>query len=123
MDLSLGWGTQIELSHDRLGVTAPPKGGESLVRIMLNDIPEGKYKVSLTYYMTPDGCDFSVWNRQKPLTEWQNTFAQEEKKKDRQELGIINITPQTNSISIHVRKTEAGNKFHFDNLYLKKMND
>ena len=123
MNLSLGENTQVEFRRDRLGVTAPSRGGAGIVRIMLNDIPEGKYKVSLTYYMTPEGCGFSVWNRQKPLTEWQNTFAQEEKKMDRQELGIINITPQTNSLSIHVRKTDAGSKFLFDNIYLEKIND
>jgi len=123
MDLSLGGNTQVEFRRDRLGVTAPSRGGAGFVRIMLNDIPEGKYKVSLTYYMTPEGCDFSIWNRQKPLTDWQNTFAQEEKKMERQELGIINITPQTNSLSFHVRKTDAGNKFFFDNIYLEKIND
>ena len=120
MELSLGPDTKAEFSGWRGIATAPPTGGEGIVRIMLNDIPEGKYKVGLTYFLTPDGCEFSVWNRQKPLADWKNAYAAEEKKMDRQELGIINITPQTNSISIQVRKKDGREKFYFDILFLEK---
>ena len=123
MDLSITPGAQLEFAENwsRMIFTPHPKGGESIVRIMLNDIPEGKYKVGLKYFQTPDGCDFSVWNRQKPMTEWKSAYAQEENVLERQELGIINITPQTNSISIRVRETDKGNKFHFDQLFLEKV--
>ena len=121
MELSLGPDTRAEFSGWRLVATAPPTGGEGIVRIMLNDIPEGKYKVSLIYFLTPDGCDFSVWNRQKPLTEWKSAYAPEEKKIDRQDLGVINITPQTNSLSVQVRKKDNREKFYFDILFLEKV--
>ena len=121
MELSLGPDTKAEFSGWRGIATAPPTGGDGIVRIMLNDIPEGKYKVGLTYFLTPDGCEFSVWNRQKPLADWKSAYATEEKKMDRQELGIINITPQTNSVSIQVRKKDGREKFYFDILFLEKV--
>ena len=121
MELSLGPDTRAEFRGWRLETTAPATGDEGIVRIMLNGIPEGKYKVGLTYFVTPDGCEFSVWNRQKQLSEWQSAFASEEKKIDRQELGIINLTPQSNSISILIRKKDAREKFYFDNLFLEKI--
>ena len=121
MSLSLGPDTKAEFSGWRAIATAPPMGGEGIVRIMLNDIPEGKYKVGLTYFLTPDGCEFSVWNRQKPLADWKNAYAAEEKKVDREELGVINITPQTNSISIQVRKKDGREKFYFDILFLERV--
>ena len=121
MELSLGPDTRAEFSGWLLVATAPPTGGEGIIRIMLNNIPEGKYKVGMTYFLTPDGCDFSVWNRQKPLTDWKNAFAPAEQKMEKQELGTITITPQNNSISVRVRKNGEGNRFQLENLYLEKI--
>ncbi|MDR1866598.1 MAG: DUF2961 domain-containing protein [Bacteroidales bacterium] len=95
--------------------------GSGMVRILLNDIPEGKYTLFLTYFQTPDGGAFSVWNRHKMIADWKEVHADRETLMERQELGTVNITRQTNSISIRVRKTDRGNKFHFGNLYLKKI--
>ncbi len=119
MDLSLGWDTWIENKGRLIASTS----GEGLVRIMLNDIPEGSYKLSLTYFETPDGGSFSVWNRQKMIMDRKEVYANEEKRLEKHEIGIIRITPQTNSISLKINKTEKGNKFHFENLYLEKIEE
>lgn len=116
MDLSLGWDTQVENRGRLIASTS----GEGIVRIMLNDIPEGNYKISLSYFQTSDGGEFSIWNRQKMIKDWANANAPEEKRLEKQALGTIQVTRQTNSISIRIKKTEKGNKFHFENLYLEK---
>ena len=41
-----------------------------VVRIMLNDVPEGKYKLLINYFEKPNGADFQVWQRQKQLSGW-----------------------------------------------------
>lgn len=117
MDISLGGDTEIK-NRGRLVVSTEREG---MIRIMLNEIPEGTYRIGLTYYQTPDGGEFSIWNRQKMLMDWKEAYASKEKKLERQELGMIHVTRQTNSISIKVRKTEKGNHFHFENLYLKRL--
>ncbi len=116
MDLSLGWDTRIENKGYLMATTS----GEGLVRIMLNDIPEGKYKIGLTYFTTPQSGEFSIWNRQKMITDWRTAYASREEKLEKQDLGEICVTPQTNSISIRIRKTDQGNEFRFENLYLEK---
>ena len=116
MDLSLGRNTQIE-NRGRLVATTEREG---LVRIMLNDIPEGTYKIALSYYQSPDGGSFSIWNRQKMITDWKDTYSPQETFLGKQALGTVKLTRQTNSISIKVLKTDKGNKFQFENLYLEK---
>jgi len=118
MDLSLGSNTQIENSRERWLIASAD--GEGLVRIMLNDVPEGAYKIALSYLKTPEGGSFSIWNRQKMITDWEETYSPQRTSMERQELGVINLTRQTNSISIKIRRTDQGNKFQFGNLYLEK---
>lgn len=118
MDLSLGSNTQIENSRERWLIASTDN--EGLVRIMLNDIPEGTYKIKLSYLQTPEGGAFSIWNRQKMIADWKDTYSPQRTFMEEQELGVINLTRQTNSISIKVLKTDQGNKFQFENLYLEK---
>lgn len=91
-----------------------------MVRIMLDEVPEGVYKIKLTYYKTPDGGAFEVWNRQKQIKSWEDVYSKTEEKIENAELGIFTLTRHTNSISIKVKKTEKGSKFHFDILTLEK---
>jgi hypothetical protein len=116
MNLSLGGNTRIE-NHGRLIAATDEEG---MVRIMLNDIPEGKYKLFLTYFETPDGASFSIWNRQKMIMDWKEAFSSKETRMEKQPLGELLITRQTNSISIHIRKNQHGDRFHFENLFLEK---
>ncbi len=95
--------------------------GEGLLRIMLDEVPEGRYKVSLTYYRTPDGASFSFWNRQKMIADWKDAYAPTETVAEKQEIGEINLTRHTNSISVRTKKTDKGTKFHFGNLYLERI--
>jgi hypothetical protein len=118
MELSLDGNTQAELRRGRVIVTTEREG---FFRIKLNDVPEGKYKISLSYYQSPEGASFSVWNRQKMIADRKDTYAQEEKYLEKQELGVFDLTRQTNSVSIRIRKTDRGNKFQFGNIYLDKL--
>ena len=117
MDLSLGGNTQIE---NRGRLIASTGRREGLVRIMLNDIPEGTYKIALSYFQTPESGMFSIWNRQKMIMDWKDAYSPQETFMEKQELGMVHLTRQTNSISIKIRRTDMGNTFHFENLYLEK---
>jgi len=117
MDITLGSG--VRAVHQRGLRLYAADGG--MVRIMLNDIPEGVYTLSLSYFDKPTGADFCVWQRQKQLSDWKSTKAQEEKLQQRQAMGEITVTPQTNSISIHIRKNGGGDEFEIERIYLEKI--
>lgn len=114
MDVTLGGNVQV--SQDR-GLRIYTEN-EGMIRIMLNDIPEGKYQVLLSYFDKPEGADFRIWQRQKQLTDWKSTKSSVENLKERVDIGEIELTKQTNSISVHVRKSDKGNQFELDRIIL-----
>ncbi|MBK5196577.1 MAG: hypothetical protein JJE08_11250, partial [Proteiniphilum sp.] len=49
----------VQVILDRgLGITSFGKGA---VRVMLTDVPEGRYRVLLNYHEGPKGADFQIW--------------------------------------------------------------
>jgi hypothetical protein len=95
--------------------------GKGSVRIMLNDVPEGKYKILFNYHETQTGGDFQVWQRQNKLTDWISTKSDSDTHKENVEIGEIHLTPQTNSITVHVRDNGDANKVELTLITLKKI--
>jgi outer membrane usher protein FimD/PapC len=116
MDITTGENVAVTYHRGLRMVTS----SEGMVRIMLNDIPEGTYDVSFSYYEKPNGADFCVYQRQKQLTGWKETKAPKEELKHKQSLGEVVITPQTNSISVHVRKNELADEFELEQIHLER---
>ena len=92
-----------------------------MVRIMLDDVPEGKYKVLINYFEKPNGADFQIWQRQKQLSDWISTKGDEELFKDKIYVGDIELTEQTNSITVHVKANKEGNQFELALITLEKI--
>ncbi|WP_280746043.1 MULTISPECIES: glycoside hydrolase family 172 protein [unclassified Parabacteroides] len=117
MDITVGGG--VNVIHRRgIRLIASPSG---MVRIMLNDVPEGKYKVHISYFEKENGADFCIWQRQKQLTDWNSTKASTEELKHKQYIGDIELTPQTNSLSFHIRKNRESDEFELDRIYLERI--
>ena len=58
-------------------------GDESWLRISLKDIPQGSYRMLFDIHKRPDGCTFSVWQRQTQRSPWISTHqSSEERVKD-----------------------------------------
>ncbi len=118
IDITLGGG--VNVIYDRgIRMKASPGG---LVRIPLNDIPEGRYKIYFSYFEKNNGADFSVWQRQKQLSNWTHTKASKEELRHKYYLGDIELTPQTNSLSVHIRKNgETGEEFELERIFLERI--
>lgn len=117
MQLTLGGGIQV--SHERgIRMIASHYG---TVRVLLDDVPEGKYKVLINYFEKPEGADIQIWQRQKCLSEWISTKSSEEKNKERVYVGDINLTEQTNSITFHVRNNGGTGEFELGLITLEKI--
>ncbi len=115
MDLTLGGG--VKAIHQRgIRMTASPDG---MVRVMLNDVPEGRYNVYISYFEKENGADFCVWQRQKQLTDWKESKASKEELKEKQYIGNIELTHQTNSLSFHIKKNGEGDELELERIYLE----
>ncbi len=120
MEVTLGGGAEVK--QDR-GLRMRSDGQHS-VRVMLTDVPEGEYKLSISYFEKENGAEFAIWQRQKLIADWKSSQATQEKLNEKVEMGSIKITKQTNSITFHVRKQgEKGNEFELDRIFLEKIAD
>jgi hypothetical protein len=117
MQLTLGGGAQV--MQDR-GIRINTKN-QTMVRVTLDDVPEGKYKVLLNYHEKPNGADFQVWQRQKRLSEWISTKAGKESFRENIHVGDIQLTPQTNSVTFHVRNNGNADQFELNLITLKRI--
>ena len=95
--------------------------GQGALRIMLNDVPEGNYRVLLNYHETPNGADFQIWQRQNQLTDWISTKSDEDGHKENVHVGDIFLTPQTNSITLHVRDNDKSSLFELTLITLERV--
>lgn len=95
--------------------------GQGAARIMLNDVPEGIYKVLLNYHERPNGADFQVWQRQKQLSDWISTKGGSEVEKSKIHVGDIQLTQQTNSVTFHVRKNGNADLFELNLITLERI--
>ncbi|MGB7527111.1 glycoside hydrolase family 172 protein [Sphingobacterium cellulitidis] len=120
MEVTLGGGAEVK--HDR-GLRMRTDGHHT-VRVMLTDVPEGEYKLSISYFEKENGAEFAIWQRQKMVSDWKSSQAAQEKLNYKIEMGTLKITKQTNSITFHVRKLgEKGNEFELDRIFLEKIGD
>ncbi len=109
----------IGIIQDRgLMMTAYGKGS---VRIMLSDLPEGKYRLLVDYHEKAQGADFQVWQRQKQLSDWIATKADKETRKEKVAVGEIRITPQSNSVTFHVRQNGDADRFELNLITLERI--
>lgn len=118
MEVTLGGGAKV---HHERGLRIQSDNHHT-VRVMLSDVPEGTYKLSINYFEKPEGADFAIWQRQKEIAGWRGTGADAEQLKEKVEMGEIVITPQTNSITFHVRKNqEFGEEFELERVFLDRI--
>lgn len=117
MEVTPGGGVKVSQGRG-LRIEAAPGG---MARIMLTDVPEGRYKVYLSYYTKESGADFCLWQRQKQITGWQPAKAPADEWKQKQYMGEIELTPQTNSLTVHVRKNGEAGEFELERIFLERI--
>jgi hypothetical protein len=102
---------------------AYPTGGESIVftpanesgiRVQMPEVPDGRYRVLLDYAKLPEGCSFSLWQRQTPLTDWMDTYAGDTARVEQAFLSDVTLTPLNHTITFRF-KTDAAKKQFFMN--------
>lgn len=117
MEITLDRGIQAIFNRG-LALTSFGKGA---VRVKLTDVPEGEYRILLNYHESPKGADFQIWQRQKQLSDWISTKAEKDGTRENVHVGNIQLTSQTNSITLHVRDNGKANLFELTLITLERI--
>ncbi len=119
MEWTPGSGTSVAL-HRNIHIVSERAG---MARLRLSDVPEGRYKVFMSYRKRNVGADFQVWQRQKMLLDWQSSYAEKDHDVAPQPVGEITLTDQTNTITIHTRPAMGGKAKEFEliSIYLERI--
>lgn len=119
MRLSIGNNVQVRFGDYPRGIVCSSRGS-GLIRVLLEDVPEGRYKVYVDYYENEKGAEFSVWHRQVLMHDWMSSEGVNDRKVGRFYCGDIVLTPQSNSVSFQIRGKNYSSTFEFANIYLER---
>lgn len=109
---------------------AYPTGGETfnfkvkdntVLRISLFEVPAGKYRVFIDYAADPQGCEFSLWQRQTQQTAWINSYQESTSRKEQQFLTTIELTNLIKTISFHFKNYPDRDRFILNRLILVRI--
>lgn len=120
MRVSLGGGSTIQFKNDDLILSAEHDG---MLRLDLGGVPDGRYKLFLDYRREPSGAAFSVWQRQRPVSDWLRTASEDEQLLKHRQVGEITITDQIKTISFRTRSDGARDKFRLNRVTLERVGD
>jgi hypothetical protein len=92
----------------------------SRIKIDLNELQKGRYKMIITYTGHKNGCAFSVWQRQKRISGIINTSSDQPGIISRTEVGEIQINDFYNSVTLMLEPPAEGKSLTFSRLMFIK---
>ncbi len=95
----------------------------SLVRINLDEIPAGKYKLYLDYNKNKEGGNFSIWQRQVQLTDWLSAYSEDKEHIDWQYLSNIDIQTFKNTLTIKFKTIEGRQSLSLNRLIFVRIRE
>jgi len=117
--MSVGGSTEVDYSNGRnIRISSARQG---MVRFVLDEVPDGKYRLFLSYYSMPSGCEFSVWQRQRQVSEWQSVLSEEMERIEKEYVGEITLTKQIDTITLRTRPNEGKNEFRLERIFLERV--
>jgi hypothetical protein len=117
MKLTTTYGTSVENLDDLIVRTKQ----DGFVRIAIDEVPHGRYKMFLSYYEQPSGTSFSVWQRQRLIADWSSSRADSERYLERQPIGEIVVNNEVDTVTIRTRKEADRDQFKFRFLLLERL--
>ena len=97
---------------------------ESRLKINLDEIPDGRYKLYVDITGDAKGCEFSLWQGQSKISEWINTGKQgQEERMPMLYTGDIIIDEFNQSITVQFKTSATSNNFLLSRLIFVKERD
>jgi hypothetical protein len=76
---------------------------ESLLTFFTDDIEPGAYQLFASFDKVPEGCLFSVWQRQTQISNWIETHNSSQEEVNAQYLCNIDLNDNNHSLSLHFK--------------------
>jgi hypothetical protein len=92
--------------------------GEAGVRVHLDEVPDGDYTIFLDYAQIPQGCLWSAWQRQTPLTDWLPSHAADTTRVESQYVSDLTLTPLNHSLTLRFKADGDKNQFFLNRIIL-----
>jgi len=93
-------------------------GAESWLRMSLSDIPDGSYALYLDIVRSAAGCDFSVWRRQKQISDWIPSFSRTETREPYVYAADYNVTEENKTITLRFKPKDVKNSVILNRIVL-----
>ncbi|RDC57053.1 DUF2961 domain-containing protein [Pedobacter chinensis] len=90
------------------------------IRIDLQEIPNGKYKLYADLEMAPDGAEVTLWQRQTQVSEPISFYSAKKESKKKMFLCDISINEFSNTITLHFKNDHDKNRLNISRLILVK---
>ncbi|MBK7606026.1 MAG: DUF2961 domain-containing protein [Saprospiraceae bacterium] len=97
-------------------------GKDTWLRISLKDLPASAYTLYFEIGKLSEGCDFSVWQRQRMISDWVSTFSQAETRVPALKINDLQLDENQNTLTIRFRTDATHNKLLFHRMTLVKKN-
>lgn len=93
-------------------------GTDSWLRISLREIPSGNYSLYFDIIKGQTGCEFSLWQRQKQVSDWFSSFSQTEDRAKDLYICDLNIPETTRTATIRFRTNKQKNSLLLNRIIL-----
>jgi len=93
---------------------------ESKIRIFLDEIPDGKYKLYLDFQKMPEGCKVSFWQRQNQVSGEVNAFADEKARIGKHYVCDLDVNETKNTLTIRFQTDEERSLFSLNRMIFEK---
>jgi hypothetical protein len=114
MNFNPGYDMKVEYSGwDEIDITG---NDNSRIKVDLSELQKGRYQMVISYVSHKKGCAFSVWQRQKRISESIHTFSDKGEEIIREEAGKIQIDDFYNSISLQLEPPAEGQELKISRL-------
>ncbi|RZL38765.1 MAG: DUF2961 domain-containing protein [Pedobacter sp.] len=90
------------------------------IRIDLQDIPNGKYKLYADLETAPDGAEVTLWQRQTQVSNPISFFSVQKESRKKMFLCDLEINEFRNTITLHFKNDKDKNRIHIGRLILIK---
>ena len=96
--------------------------GEASIRVQLQEIPVGNYRILFDYSTLPQGCLFALWQRQTGLTGWISAYSAAAEQVRKHYFSDISLTPLNHTLTIRFKADQDKKQFSLHRIILVKIN-
>lgn len=97
--------------------------GEASVRVQLQEIPYGRYRILFDYSTLPQGGSFSLWQRQTPLTGWIKAYSAAAEQVRKRYFTDISLTPLNHTLTIRLKADQDKKQFSLHRIVLVRIKE